>query len=817
MKARIVLFLIIQAIASLVCSQSPFAWTGETWGPISRETILRRSSEMIELSWSPLKQITNYGYVYSPGKTYRGEAYFYGGSQNFGEFYASVNKTSGGTTSYGNDCSAFASIAWKLPERYDTTKFESDAKSDGGYVTKLGEIDSCQSVSRALLPGDAFVKSGKHILLFDRLSYNAQGYNDGIWALEQTVDSIEEVHWAVRDSYWSWSKLASYRPIRRNLVDEGNYYFVTKWGTEGLGNGQFQSPTDLVVDVSGNIYVADRYNNRIQKFDRNGNFITKWGYFYEASNPPGGSFVAPYTMAIDASGYIYVLDSEGWSKRSRMQKFDNNGSFRSAWPEFPSQTQLGGFTVDNGGNVHLCTSWLLNGHDYCGIREFSNSGALIATWGDVYECSNYAYGYGPIRIARDGYGNFYVSEVISGSGHRIKKYNSGFSFVTKWGSCCLCDTCPGIFFNGPKGIAVDSSGNVYVADSDNNRIQKFDSNGNFLAKWGEYGFAYGENEENGNFLYPEGVAVDSSLNVYVADTYNNRIQKFKPVSPYPSKPLSLTATTVSSSRIDLSWVDNSNNENGFNVVRKQGIRGEYSVIKEDLPPNTTTFTDSVPGPDTYYYTVYAKSGTLYSAYSNEASATITQLPPAAPTNLTVNAVTYDEIVISWTDNSTTETGFIIERMVVSESSSIQAATAGTWEEIGTVGQDVTQFSDAGLSPGTTYAYRVTAYNSTGDSAPSNEITGTTIALSCAASARILGSSTTYSTLQAAYNAASNGAVIQSPAVTFTENLSIDRSISVTLDGGYNCDYTGKVARTTLKGAVKTTGGIATFGDFLLQK
>ena len=70
------------------------------------------------------------------------------------------------------------------------------------------------------------------------------------------------------------------------------------------------------------------------------------------------------------------------------------------------------------------------------------------------------------------------------------------------------------------GVAVDSSGNVYVADVDNNRIQKFNSNGIFITKWGSNGTA------DWQFYYPNGVAVDSSGNVYVTDLGNNRIQKF---------------------------------------------------------------------------------------------------------------------------------------------------------------------------------------------------------------------------------------------------------------------------------------------------
>ena len=69
-------------------------------------------------------------------------------------------------------------------------------------------------------------------------------------------------------------------------------------------------------------------------------------------------------------------------------------------------------------------------------------------------------------------------------------------------------------------MATDGSGNVYVADAGNHRIQKFDASGTFLTAWGSYGSG------DGQFAYPSGVATDASGNVYVADTDNHRIQKF---------------------------------------------------------------------------------------------------------------------------------------------------------------------------------------------------------------------------------------------------------------------------------------------------
>lgn len=90
------------------------------------------------------------------------------------------------------------------------------------------------------------------------------------------------------------------------------------------------------------------------------------------------------------------------------------------------------------------------------------------------------------------------------------------SFVLAWGSR---GAGPGLF-QSPVGVAVDSSGNVFVVDSGHDSVQKFDANGMFIRKWGHFGTAAGE------FIFPNGVAADAFGNVYVADTYNDRIQKF---------------------------------------------------------------------------------------------------------------------------------------------------------------------------------------------------------------------------------------------------------------------------------------------------
>ena len=104
------------------------------------------------------------------------------------------------------------------------------------------------------------------------------------------------------------------------------------------------------------------------------------------------------------------------------------------------------------------------------------------------------------------------------------------------------------------------------------------------------------------------------------------------------------------------------------------------------------------------------------AYSNEANATTLDVTPTAPGNLAANAVSTTQINLTWSDNASNETGFKIER---------KTGSGGTYAQIGTVGANVTSYSDSGLTSGTTYYYRVRANNAVGDSGYSNEANATT--------------------------------------------------------------------------------------------
>jgi len=286
------------------------------------------------------------------------------------------------------------------------------------------------------------------------------------------------------------------------------YVFVTAWGLRDSLAGQFAEPHDVAVDSVGNVYVADISNDRIQKFTSDGAFLGWWGRGGHWEGAPlqspwvdettgwhgpdsgqiahwgdgDGQFNLPSGVAVDSVGKVYVADLYN----DRIQKFTSDGTFLGWWGRgvYPS------FYLNEG-----TTGWHGPGSDQVGYGG-SGDGQFIEPWG----------------VAVDGAGNVYVADTTN---DRIQKFTSHGAFLTKWGLYGSDDRQ----FDRPFDVAVDAAGNVYVADCDNYRIQKFTSEGTFLTKWGPQGSG------DGQFEYPVGVAADADGNVYVADTGNCRIQK----------------------------------------------------------------------------------------------------------------------------------------------------------------------------------------------------------------------------------------------------------------------------------------------------
>ena len=345
--------------------------------------------------------------------------------------------------------------------------------------------------------------------------------------------------------------------------------FITKWGSPGAGEGQFNAPSALTIDASGNVYVVDAFNDRIQIFTSAGTFITKWG---SHGDEPGqfnfwqhlqDESLRSTGISIDNDGNIVVVDNRNY----RIQTFDPDGNFLSMWGGITYRRMFdspGGIVIDTGGNIYV-------GDGSHKIYKFTSDGTLLTQWGssgindgefkkplgigvddsgDVYVCDtgnlriqkftpegqfigqidtsgdNY---WAPWGMAVDGAGYVYAVGPsalcpIEQCEHSVKKFNVNGDLVGKWGSY---GSNPGQFIIWEKltDIAVDGDGNVYVVDTGNDRIQKFTSSGVFITAWGTHGTGAGQFDFLQN--YGAGIAVDQARGlIYVVGGGDGRVQKF---------------------------------------------------------------------------------------------------------------------------------------------------------------------------------------------------------------------------------------------------------------------------------------------------
>lgn len=278
------------------------------------------------------------------------------------------------------------------------------------------------------------------------------------------------------------------------------YEFETKWGNYGSDNGQFNEPSGIALDKNNNVYIADYYNNRVQKFDSNGIFITKWG----SEGTRGGKFRWPEGIALDKNNYVYVVDAGN----RRIQKFDSNGIFITDWGGYGNSNSKFywpcSIEIDKNNYVYV------SDYEIYRIQKFDSNGIFTTSWGS-HGNKNGQFD-NPLGIAVDENNYVYVCDRLN---NRIQKFDSNGTFITKWGSA---GTGNGQFSH-TLDIAVDKNNYLYV--SSYHWIQKFDSNGVFISKWGRWGSG------DGQFNGPRYIDVNENGMVFVSDRNNHRIQKFR--------------------------------------------------------------------------------------------------------------------------------------------------------------------------------------------------------------------------------------------------------------------------------------------------
>ena len=332
---------------------------------------------------------------------------------------------------------------------------------------------------------------------------------------------------------------------RIRKVSNGVISTVAGNGTPGFSgdNGpatsaQLNSPLGVAVDSAGNLYIADQTNNRIRKVS-NGVITTVAGNGtpgFSGDNGPATSaqLSFPAGIAVDPAGTLYIADGGNYRIRKVsggvITTVAGNGIYGDSGDNGPATSaQLKGpvsVAVDAAGNLYIVDSYS------CRIRKVSNG--VITTLagngtqgfsGDNGPASG-AQLYFPEGVAVDAAANLYIADYYN---HRIRKVSNGVITTVAGGGMRLGDSgAPtSAQLNRPNGVAVDSTGNLYIADSLNNRIRKV-SNGviTTVAGNGSPGFG-GDNglATNAQLNDPLGVAVDSAGNLYIADTNNYRIRK----------------------------------------------------------------------------------------------------------------------------------------------------------------------------------------------------------------------------------------------------------------------------------------------------
>ncbi len=253
--------------------------------------------------------------------------------------------------------------------------------------------------------------------------------------------------------------------------------FSSSFGSFGSGNGQLLEPEGgLAVDVSGDVWVSDTYNKRLEEFGSKGEFIRAVGSYGSGS----GQFGWTFGVTVDSKGYVWATDAGN----NRVEEFSSEGVFVRTF----------GWGVSNGENkLQVCVSSCRTGIQGSGNGEF----------------------YIPEGIAVDSKGNVFVADR---GNKRVQEFNSELGWVR--------NIKQSEEHEGPFYLSVDGSGNLWVAYSWDNKIGEFNSEGKLVRTWGTSG------SEPGKLSIPYGVEAGPEGNVWVPEYGNSRVQVFTPTGEY---------------------------------------------------------------------------------------------------------------------------------------------------------------------------------------------------------------------------------------------------------------------------------------------
>jgi len=370
-------------------------------------------------------------------------------------------------------------------------------------------------------------------------------YPSGI-ALDQSGNLfIAEIYNRVR-------KVSAGSGVITTIVGNGTFGFSGDGGP--ASSALVNEPFGLATDASGNLFIADSGNNRIRKVSANGLITTVAGTgdggglttFAGDGGPATSAWLnEPSGVAVDASGNLFIADSgvDGGNDRIRKVAVNGvittvagNGVFRFSGDGGPASSaqlrQPSGVAVDAFGSLFIADC------DNKRIRKVSPSGLISTVVGN----GNYGFsGDGgpataaslriPWSVAVDGSGNLFIADVLA---NRIRRVSASTGVITTiagnggWGLAGDGGLATSASLNYPYAVTVDASGNLFIADTYNHAIRKVSPNGVItrVAGNGTAGFSGdGGPATSAQLNSPDAVAVDASGNLFIADSQNYRIRK----------------------------------------------------------------------------------------------------------------------------------------------------------------------------------------------------------------------------------------------------------------------------------------------------
>jgi sugar lactone lactonase YvrE len=274
--------------------------------------------------------------------------------------------------------------------------------------------------------------------------------------------------------------------------------YVSSFGSEGTGNGQFDHPGDVGVDSKGNLWVLDTDNDRVEEFNEKDEYQKSFG----SKGTTAGHFEEPEALAVDAKNNIWVLDTGN----DRVEEFNEKGEYQK---KFGSGSQFDfpeGIAIDQSGNI-----WVSDTYSGC-VEEFSEKGTYLKTVGSKGTGAGQLEQ--PEGIAVGPNGDVWVADWVN---NRVEEFNEQGEYLAQFG---VEGTGNGQF-DKPYGLAVDPNGNVWVADALNARVQELNARGEYLLQFGAKGSGAGQ------FDYPAGLTLNSKRELWVTDPGDDRVETWR--------------------------------------------------------------------------------------------------------------------------------------------------------------------------------------------------------------------------------------------------------------------------------------------------